>query len=127
MSKRPNELIVQKLQPTPQEIAALLEEALAWPQPLTQEQINRVLSIGPASRRIIARLNEEQTKRLYPIGARATSHDAQSKHYGRTGAIVRYYYDESPARGRYIDSLLLRFDDGKEAVPYLSHVRVENV
>lgn len=66
--------------PTAAEIAALLEEALAWPLPWTQEQENRVLAIGPARRRIYSRVNEEQMKKLYPIGAAARVWTWESKH-----------------------------------------------
>lgn len=117
----------ERPQPTAAEITALLEEALAWPLPWTQEQENRVLAIGPARRRIYSRVNEEQMKKLYPIGAAARVWTAQSKHINRVGKIAKYYYSESPNRGRFIDSLLIRFDDGAETCLYPTQIRIENV
>lgn len=113
------------LSATSPEFAAILQEALAWPLPWTAEQQDRIMAIGPARKLIYSRVNEEETKRRYPIGARARMWNARSKFNNQIGTIAKHYYATSPERGRFIDGVQLRFDDGQEAAPYLTDIRVE--
>jgi hypothetical protein len=113
----------------PAEIAALLEEALAWLLPWTQEQENRVLAIGPARRRIYSRVNEEQMKKFLSdrrCVARVWTAQSKAQQSSRQDR-EKHYYAESPNRGRFIDLFLIRFDDGAETCLYPSQIGIENV
>lgn len=54
-----------------------------------------------------------------------TSAKATKKPAATIGVLSKYYYEQSPTRGRYIDSVRVVIDEATDAiaVPYLSHVK----
>lgn len=111
--------------PTIADVNALVTEALTWSHPWTVEQSERVAALGSLVRAFYERINEARVMAQIPIGCRVQVLDYASKYAGQIGVISKYYYDRSPNRGRYIDSVRVVIDEATDAVavPYLSHVK----
>ncbi|TXH42614.1 MAG: hypothetical protein E6Q97_35460 [Desulfurellales bacterium] len=111
--------------PTVADVTALVAEALNWSHPWTTEQSERVAALAPYVRLFYSRLNEARVLRQYPLGCRVQVLDYKSKYAGQIGVIDKHYYEQSPTRGPYIDSVRVVIDAAADAiaVPYLSHIR----
>ena len=111
--------------PTIADVNTLVTEALTWSRPWTVEQSERVAALGPFVRAFYERINEARVMAQLPIGCRVQVLDYRSKYAGQIGVLSKYYYEQSPTRGRYIDSVRVVIDEATDAiaVPYLSHVK----
>ena len=111
--------------PTVADVTALVAEALNWSHPWTTEQSERVAALAPYVRLFYSRLNEARVLRQYPLGCRVQVLNYKSKYAGQIGVIDKHYYEQSPTRGPYIDSVRVIIDAATDAiaVPYLSRIR----
>jgi len=111
--------------PTIADVNALVTEALTWSHPWTVEQSERIAALGPFVRTFYSRINEAQVIAQFPIGCRVQVLDYRSKYAGQIGVVSKYYYEQSPTRGSYIDALRVVIDEATDAiaVPYLNHVK----
>jgi hypothetical protein len=111
--------------PTIADVNALVTEALTWVTPWTVEQSERVAELSSLIRAFYERINEARVMAQFPLGCRVQVLDYRSKYAGQIGVLSKYYYEQSPTRGRYIDSMRVVIDEATDAiaVPYLSHVK----
>lgn len=111
--------------PTIADVNALVTEALTWSHPWTIEQSERIAALGSLVRAFYERINEARVMAQFPIGCRVQVLDYRSKYAGQIGVLSKYYYERSPTRGSYIDSVRVVIDEATDAVavPYLSHVK----
>lgn len=111
--------------PTVADVNTLVAEALNWPRPWTTEQSERIAALASYVRLFYSRLNEARVLRQYPLGCRVQVLDYKSKYAGQIGVIDKHYYEQSPTRGPYINSVRVVIDAAADAiaVPYLSHIR----
>ena len=111
--------------PTIADVNALVTEALTWSHPWTVEQSERVAALGSLVRAFYERINEARVMAQFPLGCRVQVLDYRSKYAGQIGVVSKYYYEQSPTRGRYIDSVRVVIDETADAiaVPYLNHVK----